>query len=321
MPETIDREVAASFFDADAIREAPRRLYRYDEAGLRYYYTLGTGADGEAVANLYPSVTTVIRRTTPMPYFLLTWYAELGMAAAERRRDERAAYGTLMHRLFERLVIARQIDLDALPGVVASYAEERHLPCDTGGWARDLAEDLVGFASFLREKNAKVVGIEVPLASDAMGYAGCGDLFAWLDVEQGNGPGKKKTYTRELCYVDWKSNRTSFYEESEIQCHAYAALWNEEFPESPVTRVCLYGAKDWNEKSKGLYRFSDVTDAPLANIFPNLLEQFRAREADKTRTRISIGGTVSLDQDPASCWEAKPLELHLAQVHEMRRAA
>lgn len=321
MDITIDREVAASFFDADAIREAPRRLRRYQESGLRYYYTLGTGADGEPTARLYPSVTTVIRRTTPMPPFLLAWYAEHGMAGAERIRDAKAAYGTLMHRLFERLVIARRIDLDALPGVVAAYSEEEHLSCDTGGWARDLAEDLVGFASFFREKNAKVVGIEVPLASDEMGYAGCLDLVVWLDVEHGNGPGKKKTYTRELCYVDWKSNRTSFYEESAIQGHAYRALWNEAFPELPIERVCLYGAKDWGEKSRGLYRFSDITDHELAGIFPNLLEQFSAREAGKTRTRISIRGTVSLDQDPASCWEAKPLELHLAQAHEMRRAA
>jgi hypothetical protein len=321
MDITIDREVAASFFDADAIREAPRRLRRYQEGGLRYYYTLGTGADGASIAKLYPSVTTVIRRTTPMPPFLLAWYAEHGMAGAERIRDAKAAYGTLMHRLFERLVIARKIDLDALPGVVATYAEEEHLSCDTGGWARDLAEDLVGFASFFREKNAKVVGIEVPLASDELVYAGCLDLVVWLDVEHSNGPGKKKTYTRELCYVDWKSNRTSFYEESAIQCHAYRTLWNEAFPESPITGVFLYGAKDWTERSKGLYRLSDVTDHELAGIFPNLLEQFSARESGKTRTRISIGGTVSLDQDPASCWEATPLELHLAQAHELRRAA
>jgi hypothetical protein len=321
MDITIDREFAASFFDADAIRKAPRRLRRYQEGGLRFYYTLSQGADGETVARLYPSVTTVIRRTTPMPPFLLAWYAEHGMAGAERIRDERAAYGTLMHRLFERLVIARKIDLDALPGVVAAYAEEEHLSCDTGGWARALAEDLVGFATFLREKNAKVVGIEVPLASDAMGYAGCLDLVVELDIEIGNGPGRKKSLVRELCYVDWKSNRTSFYEESAIQGHAYRALWNEAFPESPITRVCLYGAKDWGEKSRGLYRFSDVTDHELAGIFPNLLEQFRAREAGRTRTRIAIGGLLSLDQDPASCWEAKPLELHLAQAHELRRAA
>ncbi len=321
MEITIDREVAASYFDADAMREAPRRLRRYQEGGLRYYYTLSPGADGETVARLFPSVTTVIRRTTPMPYHLLVWYAEHGMAGAERIRNERAAYGTLMHRLFERLVIAREVDLDALPGVVAAYAEEGHLSCDTGGWARALAEDLVGFATFLREKNAKVIGIEVPLASDAMGFAGCLDLVAWMDVEHGNGPGKKKTVTRELCYVDWKSNRTTFYEEAAIQCHAYRALWDEAFPESPITGVFLYGAKDWGEKSRGLYRLSDVTEHELAGIFPNLLEQFRTRDAGRTRTRISIGGVLSLDQDPASCWEATPLELHLAQAHELRRAA
>lgn len=321
MEITIDREVAASFFDADAMREAPRRLRRFEGGGLRYYYTLEVSASGETTARLFPSVTTVIRRTTPMSPFLLRWYAEHGMAGAERLRDERAAYGTLMHRLFERLVIARRIDLEALPGVVAAYVEEEHLSCDTGGWARALAEDLVGFATFLRETNAKVVGIEVPLASDAMGYAGCLDLVVNMDVKVSNGPGRKASYTRALCYVDWKSNRTSFYEESAIQGHAYRALWNEAFPESPIERVFLYGAKDWDEKSRELYRLSDTTDHQLAGIFPNLLEQFRAREEGRTRTRISIGGTLSLDQDPASCWEAKPLELHLAQAHELRRAA
>ena len=52
MEITIDREVAASYFDADAMREAPRRLRRYQEGGLRYYYTLSPGADGQTVARV-----------------------------------------------------------------------------------------------------------------------------------------------------------------------------------------------------------------------------------------------------------------------------
>jgi hypothetical protein len=310
-------EVAAAYFDEDAIRETPRPLYRYERAGQRWYFTKNELEDETATpapVRLAPSVTTVIRGATPMPPFLLKWIAEHGLRRAEQIRDERAAYGTLMHILFAELVIAKEFDLDTLGERVLEYGELKKLSRDTSSWADELAHDLVGLADFLRDHEVKPLGIEVGLLDDELGYAGCLDLVAIGTFEQSNGKGKKKTEWRGVFYDDWKSGRKQFYEEAAIQGNAYATLWNRAFPEHLIERVYLHGAKDWDETSRDRYRLSDVTEHPLCALFPNLLEQFGQRNPEHANHQ-TVSGLLRVDGDHDACISTESLESYLARSH------
>jgi len=298
-----DRElVAASFFDADAMREAPRQLYRHDGPEGRFYYTL-TEVEGEAVprVRIYPSVTTVIRGTTAMPPFLLKWIADYGQRRAEQIRDEKGAYGTLLHVLFGEFMIAGEIGLDGLAARVIAWAIAKRLPWDTSRWAEMLRQDLVGLVGFLFEKDFHPIGVEVPLASDELGYAGCIDLVGRC----GDDP--------FLTLADFKSNRISFYEEQEIQVAAYRDLWNENFPKQRVERLMLFGSKDWDEDSRERYRLRAVKESPrTTTLFPTLLRTWDLTHVGSSSRRPRISGTLRLSNPGSLSVAFETLEESLA---------
>ena len=180
------------------------------------------------------------------------------------------------------------------------------LAFDTGYWAGDLKQDLVGFAGFCREYNVRPVGIEVPFASDDLGYAGTLDLVCLLDLPD-SPKGKKLGRKDVLAYVDWKSNRDSFYDEQEIQVNAYRALWNDHFPTAPVTDVFLYGPSDWTARSRNRYRFQDCTASQFKDLFPNLLEQFNVRQPGRPLV-LELEGVVTLGGETESLTKFSKIE-------------
>jgi len=241
----LEWEVAADFLDADALQTAPRRLYRYNGIGGRFYYTL----DDDFNPRLYPSVTAIIKATTPTPQPLIDWMLKNGKDDAERIRDERASYGTSMHALFADYLLTGAMDL----GEVRDILEGKKLECRKE-WLSDLRQDLIGFTDFVDKWEVEPLAIELALASDSMGYAGTLDLAAKVK-------GK-------VAYVDFKSNRKFFSEENKVQGHAYKLLWNEIYPHIPMVRTMLYGAKDWRAGSRETtdrFRLEDTTDEKVWN--------------------------------------------------------
>lgn len=297
-PKDIAPQIA-TYFDEDAIREPLRKLYRHDSPAGRWYYDVGE----DGTARVYPSVTTVIRATTPLSPFLLKWIADYGLRRAEQLRDERAAYGTLMHVVFGELLIAREIDLDAMEARVEDWRAEKRLPWDTTGWAEDLKQDLVGLADFMRDFSLKPLAIEVPLADDELGFAGCIDLVA------------QSTVTGQITLADFKSNRQTFYDDVIYQLGGYERLWNANFPDLPVDRLVAYGCKDWHEKSRGRYRSKDMTAEPKSRRFPTLLAIWKDDQGEKAR-RPLLTGKLSLESAPSIHFES--LEESLARGRESR---
>lgn len=313
MSEDDIESVAAAYFDPLAIREAPRRLYRHNIAGSRHYFAESgpPAADGRRRVRLFPSVTAVISATTPMAPFLLAWISQHGQRRAEYLRDERAAYGTLLHTLLAELVIAGTFNLDALPDVVEVQRQLKAWDFDCAGWPSTLAQDIVGFCAWWQKSRAKALAIEIPLADDELGYAGCIDLVVEADVERGVGPGRPKVQSREIILVDWKSGRNTFYDSGAIQVNSYRKLWDRAFPSLPIVSTWQYGCSDWDETSRQRYRIREETDHRLAGLFPSLLAQFKIRN-DQPRTSLRLKGRVSLTANNESSIVSAPLEEVLA---------
>ena len=280
-PGLTAEEMKAVFFDADALKEPPCRLYQLNGEGHRYYYVF---EDGEPV--FFPSVTTLLRQTMPTSPFLIKWMVENGDAATEKR-DMAAAYGTLMHAEIEKLLIGRSYDLDKVPEVVQAYMERENIADKYFfEWAPKLRKDLLAFAQFAKDWQVKPMAVEISLYHPDYRYAGCIDLPCWLTDKKGN------TFP---AIVDFKSGRKGFWEEHELQLELYRMMWNKAYPECEVERIFNWSPKDW--RTSPTYNFKEQTDSPNLAKVPYILGLAQI-EDDKRENNVTFcEGVIDLDGD------------------------
>lgn len=280
-PGLTAEEMKAVFFDADALKEPPYRLYQLNGEGHRYYYVF---EDGEPV--FFPSVTTLLRQTMPTSPFLIKWMVENGDAATEKR-DMAAAYGTLMHAEIEKLLIGRSYDLDKVPEVVQAYMERENIADKYFfDWAPKLRKDLLAFAQFAKDWQVKPMAVEISLYHPDYRYAGCIDLPCWLTDKKGN------TFP---AIVDFKSGRKGFWEENELQLELYRMMWNKAYPECEVERIFNWSPKDW--RTSPTYNIKEQTDSPNLAKVPYILGLAQI-EDDKRENNVTFcEGIIDLDGD------------------------
>lgn len=276
-------EIKALYFNADALKEPPYRVYQLNTDGYRYYYRF----DEAGEPHFYPSVTTLLKQTMPTSPFLIDWMLANGKEGAVEKRDLAAAYGTFMHIQFERLIINRRYNFDEVPAVLQTYMEQNNLPdkfyFDS---LTKIRKDVLAFAQFVRDYNVKPLAVEIGLVSPAYHYAGCIDLPCIM-----TDPNTGKTYT---AIVDFKSGRKGFWEEHELQLHLYREMWNENFPEVEIERLYNFSPKDW--RTKPTYNLKDQTDSVNARKLPHLLALATIEDEKRDNTLTIIKGQLELDK-------------------------
>ena len=156
-------------------------------------------ADGTRV----PSVTTVIGRFKDAGG-LIHWAWDLGKQGKDYReeRDKAADAGTLAHAAVEAWIHKQPYEFEGDPEVC--------------GKARKAFD---AFLKWAEQSQLKITHTEVGLVSEKHRFGGTLDAM---------------TISGKRALMDWKSsNRT--YGEYLIQVRAYGELWNEHFPDDPVT--------------------------------------------------------------------------------------
>jgi hypothetical protein len=189
--------------------ERPAPLFRYDDGGDRFYARVN-----DVDVKWYPSVTRIIKATSPTPPGLIAWYAKHGVEGANQLRDEAAERGTQMHILFERYMAGQTIEMAGL-GEFHSKA-------------------LMSFDAFFRKDVHEVYAVEMLLYSDRHEYAGTCDLVCKLN----NG---------KIAIIDFKSG-TSVYDDYAVQLEMYRLAWNEHAEAHGwpvVTEIYNWLPKDW----------------------------------------------------------------------------
>lgn len=276
-------EMRAVYFNADALREPPYRVYQLNTAGYRYYYRFNESGEPE----FYPSVTTLLNQVMPTPPALLDWMIANGKQGSVEKRDLAAAYGTFMHIQFETLIINRRYDFDNVPAVLLDYMERENLPeMVFSEWVVKIRKDVLAFAQFVKDYNVRPLAVEIGLVHPEFHYAGCVDLPCVMTDPK---TGKKFT-----AIVDFKSGRKGFYEEHELQLHLYRDMWNVNYPDTPVERVFNFSPKDWRGP-KPTYNLKDQTESVNAKKLPYLLALATIEDEKRDNTMTIVRGVLDLD--------------------------
>lgn len=295
-------KMTALYFDQDALQEPLYKAYRMNNKGQRWYYRTDTEKP-----TFYMSVTSVCYATLPTSPYLIKWIAELGQEAARAYSELKAHYGTLLHSLCAKLLIAKEIDLDIIDTDVSEYARLNGLTADNvSSWPSELRKDVLAFGLFVIETNFKPVAVEVVLTHPD-GYAGAIDIVGDMDVEdkgffgevyksgvQSGQPKESKRTIRVLAIVDIKSGKKGFYESHEIQLHLYKNMWNHNYPSIPVDRVYNWAPSDWREKPS--YKLKEQTNAPNAYKLPYIIGIAKEMRVRRETTVMQITGTLSLSK-------------------------
>jgi hypothetical protein len=233
---------------------SPDALFRYDDAGERFYGRVVNGS-----VWWYPSVTKIIKATSPTPPGLMQWYAKHGFEEANKLRDDAAERGTEMHVLFERYMSGHLVDMTSL--------SEFH------------AKALMSFDQWYRDYEVEPLAVEVLLHSDTYGFAGTADLVCRIK-------GGK------VVLVDFKSG-SSVYDDYAVQLEMYRLAWNEhaEMHGIPqVTETFNWLPKDWRKEPSCTWK-RQTGECTLHAI------EYRCKlynETQKTSPRIKTiyGGTL-----------------------------
>lgn len=253
----------------------PDSLFRYDDAGERFY---GRVVNGNVW--WYPSVTKIIKATSPTPPGLMQWYAKHGFEEANKLRDDAAERGTEMHVLFERYMGA------AMRGCILPYYENF---LDDGTWCSDQirmdslsefhAKALMSFDQWYRDYEVEPLAVEVLLHSDTYGYAGTADLVC-------------KIKGGKVVLVDFKSG-SSVYDDYAVQLEMYRIAWNEhadmhDIPQ--VTEVYNWLPKDWRKGPT--YTFKDQTGECTAAAIEYRCKLYNETQKTSPRIKTIYGGTL-----------------------------
>lgn len=231
-------------------------LYRYDDRGERFYARVRN----ESVL-WYPSVTRIIKATSPTPQGLMAWYAKHGVQEASKLRDEAAERGTQMHVLIEEYLTTGTLELDGLP--------EFH------------QKALASFAQFCRDHDVQPVHTEKVLYSDEYQYAGACDLICTMMW--------KKIRIRAM--IDFKSG-TNLYDDYAVQLGMY---WHAaEEHGHIIDRVFNWSPKDFRTEVP-TYTLTDQSEdaasARTEQIDPRC-QLFRAQNDYKPKPRMVITGML-----------------------------
>jgi len=274
----------------------PYALYRIDGLGRRYYFRV-TEAGDDVI--FYPSVTSVLGATMPTPPYLTKWIATHGLQGAYQMRDEAATYGTMLHvELAKFLVDGSYVltvpyaQLVVETALTESYAAS-HVRSGVDRarvmkeWPTRLVKDMTAMAQVMFDRKVTVIAVEMALCSDKLRTAGAMDLVCEMDFDR----------KRVRALWDLKSSQAGQFSFShEAQLHIYRALWNETFPDMPVSHVFNLSPSDWRDKPT--YTLKNQTDSKAMDVARLLLDVFHMTVDEEPADHTVFGGLAQMGEAP-----------------------
>lgn len=307
-PGATSTEVGAQWFDNNALREAPEKIFRLDRGGEleehRYYYKFSENGEPQ----FYPSITTLLSQVIPSGTPLETWRGAMAYlqgtidlifskmfrqpgVMAQLYTQERAEYGTFMHGEFAELLISRTYSLDQVRQRLEIFATNHLLPPMFMDYVGSLQKNLLSMAQFMIDYDVKPLAVEISLLNEydtenkLSGYGTTLDLVSEMRF--------KGSSSRDICITDFKSGK-GFNEKNELQLHAQRDTWNKHFPEFKVDRVFNWRPKNWQRLPT--YEFKEQTYSKSAPKLYFILGQALIEDSKIDNTLTICRGIIDLTE-------------------------
>jgi hypothetical protein len=229
----------------------------------------------------------------PTSPFLIDWKIQMGKKEAEIYTDQRAKYGTFMHRQIALLTINNKLDLEKMYDELKEYMELENVPVNlTREWYDDLLNDTLAWAQFMKDTNYKPLAVEIKLKHSS-GFATTLDQAGEITIEEmgffgevyksgdkKGQPKKTKGIVKKRVIIDLKSGRNNFYESHEAQLCGQRRAWNENFKDVPIHEIYNWSPKEWK------------TETPTYNF----KRQTETSQEEKLDSYIALAGLESLSE-------------------------
>jgi hypothetical protein len=246
------KKIEAEFFGSDYIIESDYVNYRIDKGGQRFYVRY-LEEDKYLIA---PSFSEVIRTVNGVPRELAEWFKGLTQEQIKFESVNSANYGTFLHIHFANILRGETVMLNEpfLLNKIENFCiENNHNYDDLYKWykqkRRKIHDDTIGFICWIKDCNVRPIAMEYPLMHPDGLYAGTLDLICKLTF-------KKEDH---ISIIDFKSTQKNFYEENEIQLHAYRNLWIMENPDIFPTKLFNLGCNSFRRKTLHKYLSGEKT--------------------------------------------------------------
>lgn len=263
---------------------------RFKYKGNRMYYRL---LPGNQLGEPCISASTVAKAVAP-DEFLIKWIAEKGYAQAKQYMRDRGWFGTFMHMMIEKYLVALSIGNQDLCSVMFGedlYQMFLDYGMDTGkahlveGEFERLAKSLFAFDQFCREYDVRPILVEHSLLDEETGVAATIDLYCELSIsEKGywgevykTGPRKgdpklTSELVRRTGLINWKSGKHSGKKEA-IQMHIEKMSFEANFSpkDFPVEFLWNWLPADFNPAAKdpSIYKIVKHENSRWANQVPH----------------------------------------------------
>lgn len=293
------------------MKEPAYQLRRLDNRGKRVYYIM---FNDEPL--IYTGVTSMIKATLPTSPQLIEWYKKNG-SDSDEMGEEAADYGTLMHIIFQQVLVQGEYNFEILIHDIANFCNENQLDKKyfTNKYYEKLQRDILSFAQWVLDYKVVPIAIEQVLCSDKGRFAGAIDLICWLTItEKGtdgsvlkSGPNKGQLKQvniekKVLAVVDFKSGRRGFWESHEIQLKAYQMLVEENYPDLKVDKLFNWSPKEW--VSTPSYNFKDQTGAKSQRKLDYLIPLYHIDNNDAAKKILIYDDVINLKEgNPGSVRE------------------
>jgi len=322
----IEQDIAALFFDSDALKAPAYQLRRINTPKGRYYYAYD---ESMADPQIFIGMTSLLAVVIPKPEGLIKWMCSVGYDSSKEYMRVRASYGTFLHiQIAQYHLDGKKYDLDAVEKTLIDYikkeprevVESRHF--DLSEWVRDIKMDLLSWFAFVKDYNVRPLAIEIPLAHPD-GYSGTLDIPCRMDIpEKGmwgevyksgekKGQPKQSTRYREVVAIaDIKSTRKgTAHDDYRFQLAGYKKLWDYSFPDTPIEKMYNWSPNEWRKSPT--YTLSDKTDDVDDEVFDGAVKLGKRILMKKDPEYQTIEGFVDEMTDLQSCIKQVSLMEHI----------
>ena len=214
-----------------------------------------------------PSFSAIVNKCAPTSWYVIEWYAKHGLEYCRWYLENSANYGTILHILCGYLARGNKIstNLEEINLMMEAIAEKNNIDWkECQKWMeiekRNVRKDIFGWCKFCQDYEVRPIAIEYPVMHKRGRWAGTIDLVCWMTIPETN--------VQIKAMIDIKSGLDkNFYENHEVQLHAYKPLWDEEWPEFKIDKLFNYGCHDFRipiKSSVTPYKLKDQTDSENA---------------------------------------------------------